>query len=223
VAKKRQAYTEASIFASPNTSRLADVNVGATDRLWFYDASAGTWQFLTVGSGLSISGTTLTGVGAPSTAEYIVAALDGGLSGERLATNTNSVVWDFATASAAKASVRWAVSAKTADYTVLTTDTNTLFTNSGSVGTVVFDLPDSTTCVAGQTTFAFGVVASEIITIDFVNASDVLYGYAGGLSFMASQAAPLSTNGIGQGDICIVLCLGANEWMAMNCNGTWAV
>jgi len=105
MAKRRQDYTDASIFSSPNTSRLADVNVGATDRIWFYDASVGTWQFLTVGSGLSISGTTLTGTGAPADAEYIVGALSGSLSAERLVTNTATITWDLSVAGQAKANV----------------------------------------------------------------------------------------------------------------------
>lgn len=105
MAGRRQDYTSASIFASPNTSRLADVNVGATDRIWFYDASSGTWQFLTVGSGLSISGTTLTGTGAPADAEYIVGALSGSLSAERVVTDTATITWDLATAGEAKANV----------------------------------------------------------------------------------------------------------------------
>lgn len=45
------------------------------------------------------------GGGAPSTAEYIVAVLDAGLSAERAATDTTSISWDFGTASQAKASV----------------------------------------------------------------------------------------------------------------------
>ena len=43
------------------------------------------------------------GVGAPTTAQYVVAALDGTLSAERLLTNTATVTWDFATPGQAKA------------------------------------------------------------------------------------------------------------------------
>jgi len=222
MAGRRQDYTSASIFASPNTSRLADVNVGATDRIWFYDASAGTWQFLTIGSGLSIAGTTLTGTGAPATAEYIVAALDAGLSGERLATNTNSIVWDFATASAAKADVRTVVTAKTADYTILTTDKNITFTNYGAVAGITFDLPDSASCVVGETSFSFFTLANQVVNIDLTNASDTLYGYdpVSG-RFQATLGVPVYSSGF-RGDWMSVTYMGVNDWMAV-CSGSWTV
>lgn len=51
------------------------------------------------------SWTAPSGSGAPSTAQYIVAALDGGLSAERAATDTTTVTWDFGTGSQAKANV----------------------------------------------------------------------------------------------------------------------
>jgi len=45
------------------------------------------------------------GGGAPTTAEYITSSADAGLSAERVATDTATVAWDFATASQAKANV----------------------------------------------------------------------------------------------------------------------
>jgi len=51
----------------------------------------------TVGSG--------SGQAAPNDAEYIVAATDADLTAERVATNTDSINWDFATAGQAKADV----------------------------------------------------------------------------------------------------------------------
>jgi len=45
------------------------------------------------------------GGGAPTTAEYLVGALDGTLSAERLVTDTEGVAWDLATAGVAKANV----------------------------------------------------------------------------------------------------------------------
>ncbi len=105
IAKRRQDYTDASIFGSPNSSQLAEVNVTVSDRIWFYDASARQWKLLTIGAGLAITGTTLDSTGAPSDAEYIVAASSGSLSAERVATDTATVTWDFATAGQAKANV----------------------------------------------------------------------------------------------------------------------
>lgn len=222
MALKRQSYTQASIFASPNTSQLADTNVTASDRIWFWDVSANKWQLLSIGSGLSISGTTLTGTGAPATAEYIVAALDGGLSAERLATNTNSIIWDFATASAAKASVRTVVTTKTADYTILVTDKNTTFINYGAVAGITFDLPDSASCVVGETSFSFFTLANQVVNIDLTNASDTLYGYdpVNG-RFAATLGVPVYSSGF-RGDWMSVTYMGNNDWMAV-CSGSWTV
>lgn len=222
MAKKRQLYTDASIFASPNSSQLAEVNVTATDKIWFWDVSVRKWQLLTIGAGLVITGTTLDSTGAPSDAEYIVATANATLTAERVATNTNSVIWDFATAAQAKASIRNVVSAKTADYTVLTTDVNTIFTNAGAVAAVTFTLPNSTSCVAGQTTYTFFTVASQILAITLTNASDVLYGYDpvnGRLE--ASLGVPLNSSGL-KGDAITVTFIGANTWMAQ-CSGAWKV
>jgi hypothetical protein len=48
---------------------------------------------------------------APRDAQFIVSAADALLSGERLATNTSSIAWDFATSGQAKASVAYAQTA----------------------------------------------------------------------------------------------------------------
>lgn len=63
------------------------------------------------GEAIVRSGSTLAGGagggggGAPSDAQYLVAASNGTLSAERVATNTTTVEWDFATAGQAKATV----------------------------------------------------------------------------------------------------------------------
>ena len=222
MAGPRGQYTQASTLLSQNTAMLADVNVSATDKIWFWDVSTRQWKLLAIGAGLVINGTTLESTGAPSDAEYIVAAANATLTAERVATNTNSTIWDFATASQAKVSVRQAVSAKTADYTVLTTDTNTIFTNTGSAKTVVFDLPDSASCVAGQTTYTFFSLASRVISVDLTNAADVLYGYdpVGG-RFEASLGSPVNSSGF-KGDGMTVTYVGTNVWMAM-CSGSWVI
>jgi hypothetical protein len=43
------------------------------------------------------------GGGAPATAQYLVAALDGGLVNERLVINTASLLWNFGTPNQARA------------------------------------------------------------------------------------------------------------------------
>lgn len=63
-------------------------------------------QVLTVSGGLPAWATPAGGGGgAPTDAEYLVAAAHASLSAERVATNTATVTWDFATAGQAKANV----------------------------------------------------------------------------------------------------------------------
>ncbi len=102
----RQNYTSASIYLSPNTSELASRNVPAADRIWFWDTSAQQWTFLTVGTNLAISGTTLNATGvAPVGAEYLVKVADATLTAERVVTDTSTVTWDWTDATKAKANV----------------------------------------------------------------------------------------------------------------------
>lgn len=72
-------------------------------------AGDGAAQEIAIGTGLAMTGTTLeatgSGSGAPTNAEYLVAAAHADLSAERVATNTPTVTWDFATAAQAKANV----------------------------------------------------------------------------------------------------------------------
>lgn len=56
-----------------------------------------------------LSGSGGGGGGAPTDAEYIVSALNGSLSADRLLVNTTTVTWDFSTASQAKANVTGAL------------------------------------------------------------------------------------------------------------------
>lgn len=106
MAGPRQQYTSASIFLSPNTSELAAKNVPGADRIWFYDQSAGQWQFLSVGANLAISGTTLNATGvAPVGAEYLVKVADAALTAERVVTDTPTITWDWTDATKAKANV----------------------------------------------------------------------------------------------------------------------
>jgi hypothetical protein len=63
-----------------------------------YDATASRWICLS-------SATAGGGGGAPTDAQYLVAASNGDLSAERVATDTDSIIWNFATGGQAKASV----------------------------------------------------------------------------------------------------------------------
>ena len=61
---------------------LSDPNA---DRILFWDDSAGSYAYLTAGTGLAITGTTIdaSAAGAPSTATYITQTPDAGLSAEQ--------------------------------------------------------------------------------------------------------------------------------------------
>lgn len=72
----------------------------------------GVIEEITLGTNLSLSGTTLNasvpgGGGAPADADYLVCTANTGLSAERVITDTASVVWDKATAGQAKANVQF--------------------------------------------------------------------------------------------------------------------
>ena len=66
-------YVAAGVLAQPS-------DPGA-DRIWFWDDSAGTMEWLTVGSGLTITGTTITSSGVPGGSDTHVQFNDGGAFG----------------------------------------------------------------------------------------------------------------------------------------------
>lgn len=83
-------------------------NVAAASRLLGRGSAAGAGdpEEITLGAGLTMTGTSLSSSGgAPTAAEYLVGALHADLSAERLVTNTATVAWDLATAGQAKADV----------------------------------------------------------------------------------------------------------------------
>jgi len=84
-------------------------NVTASRVLGRGSASAGPPQELTVGTGLSLTGTTLSATppptSAPVNAQYLVGAADATLTAERVVTDTSSVAWDLTNAAQARATV----------------------------------------------------------------------------------------------------------------------
>ncbi len=99
-------------------------------------------------------------------------------------------------------------SAKTGDYTVLTTDGGCHFNNSGATGTVAFSLPAAT---VGLGPYGFVRIADFSVTID-PNLTEVIQG--GG----AGKYLELDT----VGDSVIIECHEAGRWELMASNGTLA-
>lgn len=68
-------------------------------------SGAGAVEEVTVGSGLSMAGTTLSATAsAPTNADYLVKTANGSLSAERVVTDNTSITFDWATAGVVKAS-----------------------------------------------------------------------------------------------------------------------
>ncbi len=99
-------------------------------------------------------------------------------------------------------------SAKTADYTVLSTDGGCHFNNSGATGTVAFSLPAAT---VGLGPYGFVRIADFSVTID-PNLTEVIQG--GG----AGKYLELDTIG----DSAVIECHQAGRWELMASNGTLA-
>jgi len=102
----------------------------------YYRSGTDAWSSVTIGTGLTFTGGTLSatggGGGAPTTAQYIVAATDATLSAERVGTNSTSITWDFGTAG--QALVKRA--ALTGDVTAAAdSNATTLATVNSNVGT----------------------------------------------------------------------------------------
>lgn len=114
----------------------------------------------------------------------------------------------------------WTVSAKTADYTVLAADSNTIFTNQGASGTVRFTLPVNAGLTAGRHSYKF--IAVEPYPIEIIMGQGKLYFCAyDSTSFEVTDVNFASS--IGQvGDRMDVDFLAASKWSGIN-NGRWYV
>lgn len=113
------------------------------------------------------------GTGAPSSAEYITAALDSGLSAERVGTNAYGVTWDFGTASQAKLKVTQAIQVAASDETTALTTGTAKVTFRMPFGFVLTDIRASLTVAqASGSIFTVDVkeggvsILSTLITID---------------------------------------------------------
>lgn len=119
------------------------------------------------------------GSGAPTTAEYLVAASDATLSAERVTTDTTSITWDHATAGQAKAKR----AALTGDVTAAA-DSNATTIAANAVTDAKFRQGAATSLV-GRAANSIGDVADIAATAD----GQVLRRSAGALAFGAVDLA----------------------------------
>ena len=80
------------------TSLAGQTAVGAM----FYRSATNVWSQVVIGANMDFTGGTLSstgggGGGAPIGAQYVVSALDGALTNERLLTDSATITWDFST------------------------------------------------------------------------------------------------------------------------------
>lgn len=104
------------------------------------------------------------------------------------------------------------ISAKTADYAVATSDTGTLFTNTGAAGAVVFTLPTADPGLV----YYFNVQVAQTFTIT-ADTSDKIRS----TSTLSAAAGSASCSTIG--NTLMLVCTAANEWEVMAIGGSWTV
>jgi hypothetical protein len=105
------------------------------------------------------------------------------------------------------------ITAKTGNYTVSTSDSNTWFTNNGAAGEVDFTLPACTT--AGYT-LSFDVEAAQILKI-----------IANGTDTLRNGATVSATGGRAQantvGSVLRIVCGASGKWTTESIIGTWTI
>jgi hypothetical protein len=108
--------------------------------------------------------------------------------------------------------MRYRVSAKTANYSVATGDSNTFFTNTGATGEVDFTLP---TAAVGLV-YTFYVDAAQ--TLKVIAGASTTIRVAGSVSAAAGNITNATTGG------CITLiAISTTQWVAESSQGTWTV
>lgn len=131
------------------------------------------------------------------------------------------VEWELYTDTAIDAVVTRTIVPKTADYTVLNTDHNTIFTNTGTAADVTFTLPATGGCVAGKTRFSFYCLDAGGMAGIKVAGSDHLLFYLAGSAVDVTGGANVRAAAIGS--TMTVIYLGGTTWgVEGSVSGDWA-
>lgn len=162
---------------------------------------------------ISLGGTGLTStptdgqlqIGKTSTNNYVLSTITQG-TGITVTNGSGSITI------AANGGGNRTVTAKTSNYTVLSGDSGTVFTNTGAGGTVVLTLP---TAAAGLTYTAY-VDAGQ--TVQFTAGASTTIRLGG----TASASAGNITNNVAGGCVTLVA-ISTTQWIAIGYTGTWTV
>lgn len=124
---------------------------------------------------------------------------------------SSGALWDFTSATSGL-NVRRSVTPKTADYTVTTTDSNTVLTNTSAAGQITASLPSAT---VGLTYTAIVTTAQNLI-VDAAGTDTIRLGAS-----VTASGGNLTSNTIG--NVITIVCVKSGEWFVVSSVGTWTV
>ena len=111
-------------------------------------------------------------------------------------------------------------SAKTEDYTVKASDSNTIFSNLGAVANITLLLPLTSQCVPGVTRFGFYVAVASKFYVNPAPADEMTFA-VGINAYEAINGSPAQADIIG--GYMEILCLAPGKWIVTSNSGGWTV